>query len=412
VNKSYGTPLIWAIQIGLALCSIIGTWYYGLQVASHGLASIGRPILYCADLVPAWYGSREILFRRGDPYSPKVTDSIQTAIYGAEVGAGIDQQRFAYPAFFAFLFLPFAALPFAAAEKLALVCFAALTAASVFWWAGKPTIHYWILATLLIAASFPFFYALYGRQPTLLIAGILAASFAAARSGRLTLCGFLLAVATSKPQLALPVALPIGAWALNEVRHRKAVILSFVGSGCILMIGSQFYSPNWLTRWIGVLCAYENYVAAKPLSTSLAGVRMGALLSALLLCSVAYVTWRCREDLPFTVAYCIAAFSLLIPFHIYDEVLLLAPITWLASNRKQFESWVGHLLLTAVVASLCMGWFSTTATSLLYLVSHRAALFVWEFPLGLTGILPFSIYVALCHYAFSRRCLGCAGLTI
>jgi hypothetical protein len=97
------------------------------------------------------------LFNHSNPYSATVTSKIQTTIYGAEVGPEAHRQQFAYPAYSAFLFLPFAASPFVAAEKLALLFFAALTAASVFWWAAKPPVRYWILVSLLTAATFPFF---------------------------------------------------------------------------------------------------------------------------------------------------------------------------------------------------------------------------------------------------------------
>ncbi len=382
---------------------MFGGWSYGFHVASTGLTSIDRSILPYADLVPAWYGSREVLFHRGNPYSMDVTRKIQIAFYGAEVGAGVDQQQFAYPAFSAFLFLAFAALPFVAAERFALISFAALTAGSVFWWAGKPTYRSWILATLLTAATFPFFYAFHGRQPTLLIAGVLAASYAAARSGKLVLCGLLLAIAVSKPQLAISVALPIGTWCLSEVRARKAVAFSFVGGGCFLMIASEFFSPNWFTVWIGVLRVYQGYVAARSLLVLSCGQLAGGLISLVLLSSAVFVAWACREDLPFTVAYCIATFSLIIPFHFYDELLLLAPISWLVFNRGQMESWTSRLLLAAVSITLCLGWFSAIAILLLYLANQRAALILWEFPLGLSEVLPYSVFIVLCHHAFLGR---------
>ena len=133
------------------------------------------------------------------------------------------------------------------------------------------------------------------------------------------------------------------------------------------------------------------------------GPFVGNILSLLFLSSVAYVICKWREDLPFTVAYCVAASSLLVRFHFYDEVLLFARISWLALNRVQFTSWSSRILRAAVGISLCMGWFFTIEISLLYLVSQRAALIFREFPFGLSGSLPFLVFFALWHLTFLIR---------
>ena len=207
----------------------------------------------------------------------------------------------------------------------------------------------------------------------------------------------------AKPQLAIAVALPMGAWILNDLKQRKVAVISFVCSAYILLIGSQFFSPNWFTEWLGVLRSYDRYVAGKPLLVLSMGPLLGNIFSVLILASVAYVIWKWREDLPFTVAYCVAAFSLLIKYHFYDEMLLLAPITWLAFNRVRFTRWTSRILFAAVAISLCMGWFFMIAISLLYMVNQRAALIVWEFPLGLAGSLPFLVFFSLWQQAFLIR---------
>jgi hypothetical protein len=132
----------------------------------------------------------------------------------------------------------------------------------------------------------------------------------------------------------------------------------------------------------------------------MAGAHIGIVLSSVMLCSVAYVIWIFREDLPFMVAYSIAAFSLVIPFQIYNDILLLAPITWLFMNRGQFESWSSRLLIASVTISLCMGWLSVMAISFLYLVNRQAALFVWTVPFSLTLLLPVPVFLTLGYHAF------------
>src|SRR5437016_3609590 len=60
------------------------------------------------DLFAPWFGARELLVNHRDPYRPEVTREIQSEYYGkALTGAANepkDEQRFAYPAFVAFLF--------------------------------------------------------------------------------------------------------------------------------------------------------------------------------------------------------------------------------------------------------------------------------------------------------------------
>jgi hypothetical protein len=193
------------------------------------------------------------------------------------------------------------------------------------------------------------------------------------------------------------------AWVLSDLRNRKAVAISFVGSECILMIASELFSPHWFVPWARVLHSYGQYVAAKPLVELSLGELGGDIAACALLFSLIYVLWKWREDLPFTVAYCVATFSLLIRFHFYDEILLLAPITWLALNRIRTKLWTSKILSASVTISLVMGWFFMIAISLLYLVSQRVALILWEFPLGLAGSLPFLVFFALWHQAFIIR---------
>lgn len=301
------------------------------------------------------------------------------------------------------MFAPLGVLPLSVAEKIAFLCFIALTGASVYWWADKPSPRYWILTTLLTAATFPFFSALYCLQPTLLIAALLAASHSAARSGRFIQCGILLALAESKPQLALPVTISLVFWAVSDLRNRKGLIFSFVGSSCVLMALSQLLSPGWFLEWIRVLQNYRQYTVATPLLAIVVGKQMAGLFSVAILCTILFAAWAWREGLPFTIAYSVTAFLLIIPCHPYDEVLLLAPITWLIFNRSRFDSWSSRLLIAAVTIALRGGWVTTTFVALLNFVSQRAAHVVWACPLGLVGVVPWALFIALFHYAFIGR---------
>lgn len=345
------------------------------------------------------------MFAHGDPYSPQVTRRIQLAVYGGEVGAGtnFDQQRFAYPVFSAFLFWPLAALPLVVAERLASFLFAMLSAASVYWWAGKITIRFWAFVTLLFGASFPLVFGLYGLQPTLPVAGILAAAYAAARSNRLGLCGVLLAFSASKPQLAICVALPVAAWAFADLRRRKKLLFSLVCCTCAMTAACEYFTPGWFGRWLGVLRAYGHYTGAKPLLFDLMGSYIGTGAFAVILVAAIAIIWICREDLAFSTACSIAAFSLLIPFEHYNGVMLLAPVLWIAAHRESFAEGTASLLYAAVAIALCEQWLSTVALTLLHLFNPELASALWGVPLSLSGQLPAATFLAIYYYAFSRR---------
>jgi hypothetical protein len=129
-----------------------------------------------------------------------------------------NQQRFAYPLYSVLLFAPFALLPFSAAQAFA---FAAAT--------GPHDPIRVLVATAtnnrqdknnpgdippgeLSRRAWP----AQLRQPTMLIAPLLAAAVFCVRSNRLVRAGCLAAISTSKPQLAIAVILPLLVWALAE----------------------------------------------------------------------------------------------------------------------------------------------------------------------------------------------------
>jgi hypothetical protein len=294
-------------------------------------------------------------------------------------------------------------LPLASAIKLATISFAIFTAISVYWWAEKPSLSMWLTITLLVGASYPFYLALDTQQPTLMMAPILAASYAAARSGRLGLSGFLLALASAKPQLAISVGIAMALWALQDLRNRKSLLIACATTEALLFAASEYFSPQWIGRWLQALHAYKEYAKADSLIASFTGTTIANVLSILVLIATGYILWIRRENLAFTVAFSVAAFSLVIPFHIYDEILLLAPIVWLVFHHEEFDGWTSRILLAGVKVALCLGWICTAAISLLSLISTRVALVTWEFPLGLVGMLPITVFLALGHYGLYQR---------
>lgn len=395
-GKSYNSFLP---RLLLALLCVVSGWFYGLKVSPMGLATIHREIPPFVDLFPAWFGSREVLLHHGDPYADQLTVQIQKAVYGHPAGPGMDQQHFAYPVFSAILFLPFALLPLHLAIIFAFVVFAALMAFSAAWWTGRTSLRFILLAGLFAAASFPCYYALVALQPTVLIASIMAVSYAAARRDHLIVSGMLLALTCTKPQLAIGLIIPVFAWVLCDLRGRRKLLLSFFAAGLALLALGQLLLPGWIPEWLGILRAYSGYARATSVVFNLGGLP-GIVLTVAIVASVAVATWRHRDDLSFTSALWISTVLLVVPLHIYDQYLLMVPVLWLFVNRDLFTGWTGRRLLIALEISIIIGWFWQILLVPMYMLSQHAAMILWGLPFGATGVIPYTAFLPLLYRAF------------
>ncbi len=242
-----------------ALLCLSSAWYFSLVIAPSGLGANAPTVRQ--GLLPEWLGCREIL-RHRNPYEPEVTRRIEVAIYGKTVSAGspANQHRFAYPVFFFFLFWPMALLPFNLAQFVMLVVCGWLSVMSVEWWAdhGRRGKVDTVLITTLAFAAYPVVAGLQLRQPTLIIAALLAFSVSCAQSGRLALAAIAGALAVWKPHLAVAVLLPLSVWAITSWRTRKVFIFSLAASLLVLLLASELAVPGWLTSWLGTVRAYSH----------------------------------------------------------------------------------------------------------------------------------------------------------
>ena len=136
--------------LAIAVLCLLSGCYFSLVIAPVALGEKAPTVQQ--GLLPEWLGVREILQRRS-PYRQEITDRIQATIYGSAPSARVNQQRFAYPVYFAFLFLPLAVVPFSAARILAFAGCLASTIVSVHLWCRW---RRWQSATAVIIAMFVF----------------------------------------------------------------------------------------------------------------------------------------------------------------------------------------------------------------------------------------------------------------
>ncbi len=390
--------------LAIAIVCLLSSWYFAAVIAPAGLGANAPTVQQ--GLFPEWYGSREVLLHGRDPYSLETTREIRIAIYGKlDKGDSRDQNqhRFAYPVFFAFLFFPLALLPFPAAQLVALAICLVATALSVTVWLESYGIGLSSeICGVLVFASYPVVLGLQLRQPTLIVCALLAGVYYCVRSGRLVIAGVLAALSTCKPQLAIAVLLPLSIWSIGEWRARKRFPIATAAGLAMLLLASELVSGGWFPHWIHTLRAYVHYAGTTPLLADLLGGHCVKPVAMTLVGAVVWVSCRyCDQDLQFAVSFSIAAFQLLFPFQIYNEVLLLPAALWLAKNASKFTS-RGQLHILLYGCSwivLGAGWAAAIGLALANLIAPGAGVKLWQLPLLTAWLYPVGVWLALAAYA-------------
>jgi Glycosyltransferase family 87 len=347
-------------RLGLLLALLFAgsMWFYVQRVLvpyqKADAATHERPRGNLSDLYPRWLGTRELLLHHRDPYSPEVTREIQTGYYGRPLDpnrAGDprfdepkDQQGFAYPLHVVFLLAPTIDLPFPEVQSAFRWLLIALTLASVLLWLQvlrwRPSAM--VTATLIVLTfgSYAVVQGIKLQQLTLVVSALLAGCAAALVAGHFSLAGFLLALATIKPQLALPVAGWLALWASSDWRRRQAFIWSFGLTTAIFLAASEYVLPGWLGRFREAIAAYQQYTGgAGSLLDVLATQALGKVIAGIAIIAVAITGWHVRREPHDSAAFstmlalALAVTLVIVPtFAPYNQVLLLPAVFLIAAS--------------------------------------------------------------------------------
>src|ERR1700756_3206699 len=225
----------------LAVLAAASMWFYVNRVLvpyqRADAAAHDRPRGNLSDLYPRWLGARELLLRHRNPYSKAITREIQMGYYGraldpARPGDPKDQQGFAYPVYVVLLLAPTVGFPFESVATGFKWLLGIATVASVLLWLRvvrwKLTPGGLTVAILLVLGSFSAVQGFKLQQLTLLVAALLAAACALLTLGHRFSSGALVAVATIKPQLTLPLAFVLLLWTLSDWRPRQRFFWGFI----------------------------------------------------------------------------------------------------------------------------------------------------------------------------------------
>lgn len=373
------------------------------------------------DFYPRWVGTRELLLHGRNPYGNEVSHEIQNGFYGHAVEQSydkpqseiIDEQRFAYPVYVAFLLSPLARLSFETASNvLSIVLVAAIVTCVRLWtdvvhwrpsWKVKWAVVLFVLASPQMAQGLRL------RQLGLIVGALLALATWLVIHDRLITAGMVLGLCTIKPQmLILPLAWFLF-WSLGNLRERWRLPTAFAGTLAILIGLGELILPGWLPYFFNGLLAYSKYGPVTSLPQLVLGNSAGTAVSVLLICGLLFWGWSYRHESAETPRFVeilslffMAAVLLLPLMTPFNQVLLLLPMLLLLRDWDRL-SFPGKGTFAALVS--WPWWVSLVLLALTIdtRTPHRVALL----PSILLVFIPFLLPILL----YSRRTLPDASIT-
>ena len=371
-------------RLGLLLALLFAgsMWFYVQRVLvpyqKADAAAHGRPRGNLSDLYPRWLGTRELLLHHRNPYSPEVTREVQSGYYGRPLDPGRmhdprfdepkDQQGFAYPLHVIFLLAPTIGLPFPLVQAGFRWLLVILTLASVLLWLQvlrwRPSVATTAILIVLTFGSYAVVQGIKLQQLTLVVSALLAGCGAALVVGNFSLAGFLLALATIKPQLALPVAGWLLLWAVSDWRRRQLFVWSFALTTAIFLAASEFVLPGWMAQFRDAVAAYRQYTGgAGSLLDVLTTPWLGKIIAAATVIAVAIKGWQVRHEphdscaFSTMLALLLAVTLVIVPsFAPYNQVLLLPAVFLIAIAWRKLWGLGGLTRIACGVSLLVVAW--------------------------------------------------------
>lgn len=329
------------------------------------------PIGNNSDLYPRWFGTRELLLHRRDPYSAEVTREIQQGFYGRPLESGntgdpSDQAAFAYPVYIVFLLAPTVSFPFAAVAAVSRWVFLIGIALTVPVWmkaVGFRAPVAWVMSAMLLAAgTYPSMLEFYMQNPSAVVAVLLALASLALIREWFAASGFLLALATIKPQLAGLFALALLLWALGQWKERWRLIAAFAGTLGALVFAGELLLPGWTEEFLQATNRYLKYTHNPSglrmfFPPALAWIAAGLLVAAML-----HFAWLHRKapagsrEFGWIPAWAAVTTVVIAPIALYNQVVLI-PALLVLLGRREFH-WGSNRVTRALAKAVffCLAW--------------------------------------------------------
>jgi hypothetical protein len=366
----------------LLVCWGIWHWAETILVPANTLSaqSKGVPIGNNSDLYPRWLGARELLLHRRDPYSAAVTRDIQKGFYGRPLDPSnpahaLAPEAFYYPLYVVFLLAPTVTLPFATVAKDFGWFFMFGIAVSVPLWGHAIGLRLRPLqlaaAMVLAVSSYPAVLEFHMQNLTALVALLLALAAASLVRGWFVLSGFLLALATIKPQFSGLFVVWFAIWAAGRWAQRKRMAWSFAATMVALVLGGEALLPHWIREFAGTMDAYRKYATGPSILNIFFPSVLAWVVAAVLVTALIGMSLRWRACTPgsgefgWALAWAAIVTLAIIPTSAYNQVLLVPPFLVLLAQRKTISAMglMPRALAKAAFASQAWQWVTAVIVS-------------------------------------------------
>jgi hypothetical protein len=370
-----------------------------------------RPIGNNSDLYPRWLGAREGLLHGRDPYSTQVTREIQSGFYGRPLDSQNSsdptaRESFVYPLYVVFLLAPTLTWPFHIVVEVFRWTLLACIACSVVLWFNALKIRLsWLVrlaVMLLTVASYPAVEEYFQQNLTALAIFFLAAAAAAAMRNWLTLSGFLLALATVKPDTTGLLILWFLLWAYGDWKLRKRLAWSFAGTMIALVISAEAVLPGWVSRFANAVREYPAYGTDPTILRVLLPAWLADSLEAVLIVFLIGICWRRRkvavdsEQFGWALAWVCGVTLVILPkLAAYNQLLLIPALLVLARHytKPLGAGFLSRTMTKAAFACQIWQWLAATALAATsFVVSAPRLRTVAQIPLyTLLGLPPLTV---------------------
>jgi hypothetical protein len=308
------------------------------------------------DFTPRYVGTKAI-WAGENPYADTVTSRIQNQMFGRTLPEGIDEQRFAYPAYIAVFLAPFTLLPARMAVSLWMAFqFVSVLIVPFIWlyilrWHVRPLATIAMLVGIVLVFRFPINnYLVANFTGSMLL--FISLALLALREKRDTLAGVLFAIATVPPTVSVPLAMLIlGAYALSG---RWRGLLSFIATLAAASVITILLVGWWIPDFLQGLSSYTEY--AHPVwAVSLIPPYLGiVLLFAVLVVCVMAVVRFCKSPTPqnelILIAVVIPSVLILVPQTGNYYLTLLIPAVLIAAQASKYRAQGAALFGLAMVS--------------------------------------------------------------
>lgn len=330
-------PFCWAL---LAVVLAAGLWHL------HLITAIYLPANH-SDLLPTWSATRVALAGK-DPYSGDAVIQMQKPWYTGAPNTIIhpEPQNFWYPGQTIVLFAPFAGISWPT-ERLLYLTVVPILLVLTFWPLTRflsigLSMRWRLLVSLTGLSSWPVLWGLRLQQLSLVLAVIIFFAWYLLARGKQIAPGILLALATIKPQLVVPLILWILIWAVAGSRWR--LLGAFAGALATLLVIAERIMPGWILHWLSAIQQYRAATHSSPQLESAFGHWPGLILDIAILAVAALGFLRLRKCSPgasefsIATALALAVAVLMSPFNppiIYNYVFLFPAILLVVFRRPE-----------------------------------------------------------------------------